>query len=139
MTGTVKGLSVLVVEDDFDVAEALRVVLAEAGCRVVGPVSTVQEACELAKTSPLDAAVLDIALSPGTSAPVARTLLYRGCPFVFVTGFSNVDMLPEELRGHRVLLKPVDGETLVSAILSLVADRPTDGRSRPQTRGASRR
>ena len=120
MSRDLTGLRVLVVEDDFDVAEALRASLVSAGCEVVGPVSTVAEACELAKTATLDAAVLDIALSPGTSAPVARSLLYRGCPFVFVTGFSNVDMLPEELRGHRVLLKPIDGETLRSAIHSLV-------------------
>ena len=120
MTHDLKGLRVLVVEDDFDVAEGLRAVLVSAGCEVVGPVSTVEDACELAKTATLDAAVLDIALSPGTSAPVARALLYRGCPFVFVTGFSNVDMLPEELRGYRVLLKPVDAETLRSAIHSLV-------------------
>ncbi len=117
---SLKGLRVLVVEDDFDVAEALRRDLQSAGCEVVGPVSTVQEACDLAKTQALDAAVLDIALSPGTSAPVARALLYRGCPFVFVTGFSNVDMLPEELRGHRVLLKPVDGQTLRAAIQTAV-------------------
>ena len=120
MTRALTGLRVLVVEDDFDVAESLRLVLVDAGCEVVGPVSTVEAACELAKLETLDAAVLDIALSPGTSAPVARSLLYRGCPFVFVTGFSKVEMLPEELRGHRVLLKPVDGETLRSAILSLV-------------------
>ncbi len=117
---SLQGVRVLVVEDDFDVAEALRAVLADAGAEVIGPVSTVEAACELAKTEPLDAALLDIALSPGTSAPVARTLLYRGCPFVFVTGFSNVEMLPEELRGHRVLLKPVDGRTLRTAIHALV-------------------
>ena len=120
MTRALEGLRVLVVEDDFDVAEALRAVLVSAGCDVAGPVSTVEAACDLAKNTPLDAAVLDIALSPGTSAPVARALLYRGCPFVFVTGFSNVDMLPEELRGYCVLLKPVDGETLRAAIHSLV-------------------
>lgn len=120
MTDALDGLSVLIVEDDYDVAESLRTVLVNAGCQVVGPVATVEEACELAKTRPLDAAVLDIALSPGTSAPVARTLLYRGCPFVFVTGYSNVDMLPAELRGYRVLLKPVDGATLRAAIHSIV-------------------
>ncbi|MCH7798361.1 MAG: response regulator [Planctomycetes bacterium] len=114
------GVRVLVVEDDFDVAEALRLVLATAGAEVIGPVSTVEAACELAKAQPLDAAVLDIALSPGTSAPVARTLLYRGCPFVFVTGFSNVEMLPEELPGHHVLVKPVDDRTLRAAIHMLV-------------------
>ena len=117
---SLEGVRVLVVEDDFDVAEALRAVLTTAGADVIGPVSTVEAACKLAKTESLDAAVLDIALSPGTSAPVARTLLYRGCPFVFVTGFSNVEMLPEELRGHRVLLKPVDGQTLRTAIHRLV-------------------
>ncbi len=117
---SLEGVRVLVVEDDYDVAEALRSVLATAGAEVIGPVSTVEAACELAKTEPLDAAVLDIALSPGTSAPVARTLLYRGCPFVFVTGFSNVEMLPEELRGHHVLVKPVDDRTLRAAIHMLV-------------------
>ncbi len=116
----IDGLRVLVVEDDFDVAESLRAALTASGCVVVGPVSTAQEACELVKSERLDAAILDIALSPGTSAPVARSLLYRGCPFVFVTGFSNLDMLPEDLRGHCVLLKPVDRETLHSTIQGLV-------------------
>ncbi len=34
MTSDIKGLRVLVVEDDFDVAEALRAVLVSAGCDV---------------------------------------------------------------------------------------------------------
>ncbi len=114
------GLRVLVVEDDFDVAESLKVMLSVLGCHVVGPASTSDEACRLVKEGPVDVAILDIALSPGTSAPVARSLLYRGCPFVFVTGFGNIEMLPEELRGYRVLLKPVDRDTLCSTIVALV-------------------
>ncbi len=117
---SIDGTRVLVVEDDFDVAESLCAALVAAGCEVVGPVSTAQEACDVVKAEPIDAAILDIALSPGTSAPVARSLLSRGCPFVFVTGFSNLEMLPEDLRGHRVLLKPVDRETIRLTIQELV-------------------
>jgi DNA-binding NtrC family response regulator len=111
---------VLVVEDEYDVAEGLRLALEKLDCEVAGPVSTSEDACEIVKGRELDAAVLDIALSPGTSAPVARALRSRGCPFVFVTGYSNLDMLPEELRGHHILLKPVDAESLGAAIMELV-------------------
>ena len=58
-----------------------------------------------------------------TYAPVARALLYRGCPFVFITGFSDLDMLPADLRGYRVLHKPVDRETVCSAICTVPASR----------------
>lgn len=121
MSEQLEGLSVLIVEDDFNVAEALRAVLVAAGCRVVGPASTVAEACRLVKKEQLDVAILDIALSPGTtSEPVARALLSRGCPFIFVTGFSSVDMLSEELRGQRVLVKPIDADELCAAVRAVV-------------------
>ena len=110
------GLRVLVVEDDFLVARSLEILLAGLGCDVVGPASTAEEACELIKARPIDGALLDIALSPGTSAPVARALLYRDRPFVFVTGYADIGMLPDDLRGYRVLHKPVDRETLASAV-----------------------
>ena len=117
------GLRVLVVEDDFDVAESLTMMLSALGCEVIGPAATSDEARELIKQQELDAALLDIALSPGTSAPVARSLSYKRCPFAFVTGFGNIEMLPADLRGHRVLLKPVDLETLSSTMHELAGDR----------------
>jgi hypothetical protein len=98
-----EGLRVLVVEDDFDVALSLRSMLSSLGCEVIGPVSTAEDACEI------------------TSAPVARSLLYQRCPFLFVTGFANINMLPDDLRGQRVLLKPVDREELCSTMHELVA------------------
>jgi CheY-like chemotaxis protein len=110
------GLRVLVVEDDFFVAKSLGLLLEALGCTLVGPASTSDEALELIKHEALDAAVLDITLSPGTSAPVARALLYRGYPFTFITGYSSVGMLPDDMRGYRVLHKPVDCETLCSAL-----------------------
>jgi DNA-binding LytR/AlgR family response regulator len=120
------GLRVLIVEDDFLVARSLEILLAGLGCEVVGPASTAEEACQLIKSRPVDGALLDIALSPGTSAPVARALLYRDRPFVFVTGYAGIGMLPDDLRGYRVLQKPVDRETLASAVVEFArrSDRP---------------
>jgi two-component sensor histidine kinase len=115
-----EGLRVLVVEDDALVAMALAQFLAEMGCRVIGPVATADEACELVKKESLDAAVLDINLSPGSSAPVARALQYRRCPFLFVTGYSTIKALPDDLRGFRVLAKPIDRRTLERAVQDLV-------------------
>jgi DNA-binding NtrC family response regulator len=109
-------LRVLVVEDDYHVAQSLERRLASLGCTVVGAVATAEDACGLLKERDVDAAVLDIRLSPGTSAPVARALRYRGCPFVFISGFSTSDVLPDDLRGHRILQKPVDEDTLRSAV-----------------------
>ena len=114
------GLRVLIVEDDFLVARSLQILLSGLGCEVIGPASTADEACELIRARPVDGALLDIALTPGTSAPVARALLYRGRPFVFVTGYANIATLPDDLRGYRVLHKPVDRETLASAIHEFV-------------------
>jgi DNA-binding response OmpR family regulator len=120
--GSLAGLRVLVVEDDFDVAESLRRALTSLGCQVVGPASTAEEARNLARTEALDAALLDVALSPGTSAPVARALRSRSCPLVFVTGYSNLDLLPQELRGLPILMKPVDPDDLQQMLHELVRE-----------------
>ncbi len=111
----------LIVEDDFEVAEYFRHALTEEGCVVVGPVGSAEKACELVKSGHPDVAILDVALTQGTSAPVARSLLYRNRPFVFVTGFSALDMLPDDLRGQQILLKPVDRATLRTTVQKMLA------------------
>ncbi len=116
------GLRTLVVEDDFFVAQSLALVLSRFGCEVVGPVATVQDACNLAEQAELDMAILDVVIRGGNSEPVARLLISRGCPFLFLTGFRDVDMLSEDLRGYPRLQKPADAEALRRAI----KDRQTD-------------
>ena len=110
----------LVVEDDFAIAESLRELLVDLGCAVVGPTATVEEACRLVENVRIDLAVLDISLSPGTSAPVARALVAQERPFLFVTGHRSFGELPEDLRTHTVLEKPVSRAALVRAIRALL-------------------
>jgi two-component SAPR family response regulator len=111
-----KGLRTLVVEDDFFVAQSLALVLSKFGCEVVGPVATVQDACNLAEQAEIDMGILDVVIRGGNSEPVARVLISRGCPFLFLTGFRDVDMLSEDLREYPRLQKPADAEALRRAI-----------------------
>jgi CheY-like chemotaxis protein len=115
-TSRLENLRVLVVEDEYLVAKSLETTLRALGCEVVGTASTVAAACDLIKTNSPDIALLDINLSPGTCEPVARALQYRHIPFVFITGYTNLNMLPDDLRGHCILTKPADAAALASAL-----------------------
>ena len=120
------GLRILVVEDDFEIAESLSLVMANLGATVVGPTATVEEARKLLESNQIDVAILDVALRQGTSAALAGVLRDRNCPFVFITGYSSRAMLPEDLRRSRFLQKPVSSERLVRAIRALTNDE-TEG------------
>lgn len=119
----IAGLRVLVVEDNFFIARSLTQELTDLDCVVVGPVSNVNDATRIAREDQLDLALLDINLTPGTSEPIARALQYRRTPFIFITGYNNLGVLPDDLRGHRVLHKPITTESLEPAILAALRDR----------------
>ncbi|MEI9405698.1 response regulator [Mesorhizobium argentiipisi] len=106
---------VLVVEDEWLVAEEHRYVLEEAGFGIVGPVPSVKLAIKLIETEAISAAVLDIGLNGETSAPLVPHLQHRKIPFVFVSGYTPSDV-PEMLRAYPFLAKPVVATALVSAL-----------------------
>lgn len=119
----IAGLRVLVVEDNFFIARSLAKDLNDLECVVVGPVSNVDDATRIAREDQLDLALLDINLTPGTSEPIARALQYRRTPFIFITGYNNLGVLPDDLRGQRVLHKPITTESLEPAIVGAMRDR----------------
>ncbi len=65
------GLRTLVVEDDFFVAESIVGALSGFACVLVGPVSSVTDACRLAEQAEIDVALLDAVIRGGNSEPVA--------------------------------------------------------------------
>jgi len=117
-------IRVLVVEDDYLVAKSLGRVLAGSGAEVVGPVATSEDACALAENERIDVGVLDVVLQNGSSAPIAKFLRSTNRPFVFLTGFHNLDALPEDLRESPCLEKPVDRETLLNAVAEISRSTP---------------
>jgi DNA-binding response OmpR family regulator len=109
--GTLDGVQILLVEDEYFVAAELKAILGELGARVVGPVSRLQPARELARAERLDGAVLDVKLDGDTTFPLAQELLERGVPVLFTTGFDS-SILPERFRSSPCLAKPVNGPAL---------------------------
>ena len=81
------GRRVLVVEDDYIVAQDLLEELLRCGAEVMGPVPSVAEALDLLQSCPsVYMAILDIGLGGELVYPVADALRARGVPFIFATG-----------------------------------------------------
>lgn len=86
-----KGLRVLVVEDDASMAHLLESVLGEMQCKVLGPIARMDEVFAMIKRSgeTLDVVLLDVNLSGVPSFPIADELMSRNIPFAFVTGYGE--------------------------------------------------
>lgn len=70
---------------------------------------------------PVDIALLDINLMGHTSFDVGRTLLRRGVPIMFLTGYE-ANILPDDLADIPVMTKPIQWPLLISRIKDLVAN-----------------
>lgn len=110
---------VLVVEDEWLIAEDHAAHLREAGHLVVGPFASVEAALAAIEAEPIDAALLDIELREETSYAVADRLEERGIPFAFVSGYSEQD-LPPRLSGRELIGKPVEQARLLAAVERMV-------------------
>jgi len=84
------GCRVLVVEDDFLIADDFARRLAVHGAVVIGPAATLDAAHEaLDRAGSIDVAALDINLRGTYVFPFARHLEAMGVPFLFCTGYGE--------------------------------------------------
>jgi two-component SAPR family response regulator len=120
---SLRGVHVLIVEDNYVVASALQYLIEGYDGAVAAIVPTVARALDVLGAERVDIAVLDINLQGNSVAPLAEHLQGRGIPFVFVTGYADPALLPEHLRGYPRFAKPVEAEQLVEAMLALLADK----------------
>lgn len=114
MTG-LRGLRLLVVEDEYIVAEELRFRLIEAGVAVLGPVPSVGSALDLLACNPIDGAILDVNLGSESAFALADVLQHRDIPFVFLSGYTRIS-LPARFARVTLLEKPMDVGSLAGAL-----------------------
>ena len=100
-----KGLRVLVVEDEMMVSMLIEDILGDLGCIVIGPAARLEDALILARDAEIDCAVLDVNLGSDTSFPVADVLRQRGVPVTFATGHRDPGLRDVD-RSSPVLQKP---------------------------------
>lgn len=77
---------ILIVEDEFLIADLIREIVEECGCEVVGPFGTLMEALHACQSADADAAIVDLVLHGDFAYPLADALSRRGIPFGFATG-----------------------------------------------------
>jgi CheY-like chemotaxis protein len=110
------GRRVLVVEDEFLIADDIAAAFARVGIETVGPVKTVERALSLIEgAGHLDGAVLDINLQGEMVYPVIDALERRGVPYVFATGYERQD-IPARYQGVPRCEKPLDAGQVVNAL-----------------------
>ena len=114
-TATIKGLRVLIVEDEFLLALSLEDDLVLAGCVTIGPFSNLADATQATRREDFDLAILDVNLGGEPIYPLAEELLERGKPFLLVTGYG-AESLPPHFRSLPRLPKPYDVAILLKEI-----------------------
>jgi CheY-like chemotaxis protein len=102
------GRRVLLVEDEYFIADDMAQGFREKGTDIVGPAATVADALDLiAKAGQLDGAVLDINLRGEMVFPVADALEARKIPFLFATGYDQA-VIPLRFRHIVRCEKPLE-------------------------------
>lgn len=115
---------VLVVEDEFLVADMLQGILEDLGVEVVGPAYGLNDALALVEREQLDAAILDVNIRGASVGPVAEALTARVVPFALATGYHG-DIL-DGFSSRAVLAKPYAASD-IAAVLETLGVRANDG------------
>ena len=122
-TRSLRGLRVLVAEDQLLISQFIGEVLLYLECTVVGPVRDLDEALRAIHTSEIDGALLDVQLGSTSIYPAAKELALRSIPFILVTGQVNFGGSPL-LAKAPLLIKPFKVQQLEDMMSSTF--RPRD-------------
>ncbi|RWX79343.1 response regulator [Neorhizobium lilium] len=116
------GKRILVVEDEYFLADEVRRRLTELGATVIGPAANVGDAIELLDTNDIDAAILDVHLGDEFVFPVAERLEEMNVPFVFATGYDPA-FIPRQFTGFSLCEKPTELGKIAKALWKGEPDR----------------
>jgi|SRR5689334_2215532 len=109
------GARVLLVEDEYYIADDLRRTLAGAGATVVGPAPSLSRAQDLLDEGNFDCAVIDLNLQGESAVPIADRLMEEKRSFAIATGYGS-GAVPDRLRGVPRIEKPFDPPALLRLV-----------------------
>ena len=117
MATPLEGARVLVVEDEYYIADDLSRALRSAGAEPVGPVPSIAEAEAALAASHVDAAIIDMNLHGTMAFDFAERLHRKRLPCVILSGYSE-ESLPPAIAGLPRLEKPVPYPTVLATLAS---------------------
>jgi DNA-binding response OmpR family regulator len=124
MSGEFAGRKVLIIEDDYLIADELREELLGRGAVVIGPVGNLMSALSLLSHEVPDAAIVDVNLEGSFAFPVLEELDRRSVPFLLVTGYNSVS-LPENWRSRPRVTKPLAPAALLKRLAEVIGGPAT--------------
>ena len=117
-TAPLSGTKVLVVEDEYYLADDLSRELRAAGAGVVGPFGSIADAKAAIDIGDFDCAVLDMNLRGDLAFMIAEQLASTKVPFIVATGY-NQSSLPESLKDIPRLEKPFTPQQAVELLIGM--------------------
>ena len=113
-----KGVRVLVVEDTWHVAKALKSLLERLEMLVIGPTSTTAEARRLIAANNPRLALVDMNLKHEMAGDLIDELHAQGTPVIVVSGYAVPAVAKEKVVAF--LQKPFSGDELITAMRAAV-------------------
>ena len=115
-----QGTRILIVEDEYYLAEDLAEALRQAGAQVAGPAGSLRQAEQQLQAGAVTGAIIDMNLRGETAFALAERLQAAAVPFVIVSGYSR-EALPASLGDVPRLEKPINAAEAVTALGRLLA------------------
>jgi len=116
-----KGLHVLVVEDSWHVANALKTLLEELGIDVAGPAASLQDAERLLEARQPHVAIVDINLKGEMAYGLIDALHGRGVRVVVISGYAVPQVAQSKVAA--ILQKPFSAKSLLAVLREAAADQ----------------
>jgi DNA-binding response OmpR family regulator len=114
-TDSLSGYRLLIVEDEYYIAEGLARTLRSLGATVVGPAPALASARSLVRALHPHCVLLNIHLGGENTIEFALDLLASGVPVIFITGYDAA-CLPKAAAEIPLLRKPVLTSSLIQNI-----------------------
>jgi len=115
------GCRILVVEDDYFIANDVSDFLSALDCDVVGPFSSIEDSLREIDHRLPDGAVLDVNVAGRAVYPLARVLMQRKVPLLFVTGYDSRN-ISQTFKAVPHLTKPISANRLQNAVIQMILD-----------------
>lgn len=113
--GPLKGLRVLVAEDNSITAEHLGLILEEEGARLLGPCRSVADALELLRCREVQFVLIDLGLADNFADALICDAKARNIPFAILTGFTALPTNAYD-GAVAVLHKPLQRKRLLDTL-----------------------
>ena len=120
---SLSGLRVLIVEDSWHVAVAVKSVLESVGMEIVGPAATIADAESLLTDRVPDLAVVDLNLHGEMAYSLIDDLIARSVPVLVASGYETFPDM--NTRVAAVLAKPIRASMLLSTLRRIIKQRDT--------------